>query len=107
MKSLGLVHPHEVEVGPRGVAGDRRFWLVDEDGRLFNNKRCGPLMAIRPEWDEESRALALTLPDGERIEGVVELGERGSSRDVRRSGSLAPRHRSVAGRHLPGCRASR
>lgn len=75
VKSLGLVHPEEVEIGPRGVAGDRRFWLVDEEGRLFNNKRCGPLVRIRPEWDEESRTLALTLPDGERVEGVVELGE--------------------------------
>jgi MOSC domain-containing protein len=75
VKSLGLVHPHEIEVGPRGVAGDRRFWLVDEDGRLFNNKRCGPMVKIRPDWDEESRTLALTLPGGERVEGVVELGD--------------------------------
>lgn len=75
VKSLGLVHPEEIEIGPHGVVGNRRFWLVDEDGRLFNNKRCGPLVRIRPEWNEESRALALTLPDGERVEGVVELGD--------------------------------
>jgi uncharacterized protein YcbX len=75
VKGLGLVHPEEIEIGARGVAGNRRFWLVDEDGRLFNNKRCGPLVRIRPEWDEQSRALALTLPDGERVEGVVELGD--------------------------------
>lgn len=74
VKSLGLIHPEEIELGPRGVAGDRRFWLVDEDGRLFNNKRCGSIVRIRPEWDETSRVLALTLPDGERVEGVVELG---------------------------------
>lgn len=75
VKSLGLVHPDEVEVGRDGVVGNRRFWLVDEDGRLFNNKRCGPMVRIRPEWDEESRTLALTLPGGERVEGVVELGD--------------------------------
>jgi uncharacterized protein YcbX len=75
VKSLGLVHPEEIEIGPRGVMGDRRFWLVDQGGRLFNNKRCGPLVRIRPDWDEESRVLVLTLPDGERVEGVVELGE--------------------------------
>jgi hypothetical protein len=92
VKSLGLVHPHEVEVGPRGVAGDRRFWLVDEDGRLFNNKRCGPLMAIRPEWDEESLALALTLPDGQRIEGVVELGDEVAAEMY---GDPAPSHRVI------------
>jgi len=75
VKSLGLVHPDEVEIGPRGVVGNRRFWLLDEDGRLFNNKRNGPMQRIRPEWDEESRTLALTFPDGARVEGVVELGE--------------------------------
>jgi len=75
VKSLGLVHPEEIELAPHGVVGNRRFWLLDEDGRLFNNKRCGPMQRIRPEWDEESRMLALTFPDGERVEGVVELGE--------------------------------
>ncbi len=75
VKSLGLVHPEEIELGRHGVAGNRRFWLVDEDGRLFNNKRYGPLVLIRPDWDEDSRTLALTLPDGERVKGVVELGE--------------------------------
>jgi hypothetical protein len=32
-------------------------------------------MRIRPEWDESTRRLALTFPDGEHVEGVVELGE--------------------------------
>jgi uncharacterized protein len=76
VKSLGLVHPDELEIGRGGVVGDRRFWLLDEDGRLVNNKRIGPLMAIRPEWDEATRRLALTFPDGERVGGVVDLGER-------------------------------
>jgi uncharacterized protein YcbX len=76
VKSLGLLHPDEVDVGKHGVVGNRRFWLVDAEGRLFNNKRNGPMVQIAPEWDEASRALALTFPDGARVEGVVELGER-------------------------------
>lgn len=76
VKSLGLVHPDQVDLELGGVRGDRRFWLVDSDGRLFNNKRNGPLTTIRPEWDEATRRLALEFPDGTRIEGVVELGER-------------------------------
>jgi uncharacterized protein YcbX len=75
VKSLGLVHPDEVQIDAHGVVGNRRFWLVDSDGRLFNNKRNGPMVRIAPEWDEEKRVLALTFPDGERVEGVVELGE--------------------------------
>src|SRR4051794_1095382 len=61
---------------PYGVRGNRRFWLVDEDGRLFNNKRGGPLVRIEADWDEDTRMLALTFPDGARVSGTVELGER-------------------------------
>ena len=75
VKSLGLVHPDEVELARGGVPGNRRFWLVDADGRLFNNKRNGPLVRVRPSWSEETRELALDFPDGSRVEGVVELGE--------------------------------
>jgi len=75
IKSLGLVHPDEVELEPGGVRGNRRFWLRDESGALYAGKRDGSILKIRPEWDEESRRLALTFPDGERVEGVVELGE--------------------------------
>jgi len=75
VKSLGLVHPDEVTVEAGGVAGDRRFWLRDGTGRLFNGKRDGAVHQVRPEWDEATRRLVLTFPDGERVEGVVELGE--------------------------------
>jgi uncharacterized protein YcbX len=75
VKALGLVHPDEVELGPRGVAGNRRFWLVEADGRLVSNKRHRTLLQVRPEWDEQTRELALTFPDGTRVDGVVELGD--------------------------------
>jgi len=80
VKSLGLVHPDEVDVEAHGVRGNRRFWLVDRDGRLFNGKRNGDAMRIRPEWDEGTRVLALAFPDGSRVEGTVELGERVDAR---------------------------
>ena len=75
VKSLGLVHPEEVVLERGGVRGNRRFWLVDKDGRLFNNKRNGPMVRVHTEWDEDTRFLVLTFPDGRRVEGVVELGE--------------------------------
>jgi uncharacterized protein YcbX len=75
VKALHLVNPSEVELGAAGVAGDRRFWLVDSDRRLVNGKRHPELMRVLPEWDESSRRLALTFPDGSLVEGVVEPGE--------------------------------
>jgi uncharacterized protein YcbX len=75
VKSLGLVHPDEVVLEQGGVTGNRRFWLRDEQGALYAGKRDGTLLQIRPEWDEATRRLALTFPDGERVEGIVELGE--------------------------------
>jgi hypothetical protein len=74
VKSLALVFPDEVELGADGVAGDRRFWITDVDGRLFNNKRSGPLALVRPLWNEGSRHLQLTFPDGEAVGGEIELG---------------------------------
>jgi hypothetical protein len=75
VKSLHLVHPEEIELTHAGVLGDRRFWLLDGDGRLANGKRFPQLMQIRPEWDESTRQLSFDLPGGERVEGVVEPGE--------------------------------
>jgi MOSC domain-containing protein len=75
VKALGLVHPEAVELGPAGVAGDRRFWLRDVDGRLVNDKTHGELMRVRVAWDEGTRRLALSFPDGAEADGVVEPGE--------------------------------
>jgi len=73
VKSLGLAHPERVELTERGVAEDRRFYLVNEDGRLVGGSTHGPLVQVRPEWD--GTRLALTFPDGGRVEAEVELGE--------------------------------
>ena len=75
VKSLHLVNPDEVDLGTAGVTGDRRFWLVDANSRLVNGKAHPELMRVHPKWDEETRRLALTFPDGSVVEGEVEPGE--------------------------------
>jgi uncharacterized protein len=75
VKALGLVQPESVDLGADGVPGDRRFWLVDADGRLFNGKRHGPMALVRPDWDESTRHLSLRFPDGSEAAGTVELGD--------------------------------
>src|SRR6185312_16948100 len=52
VKSLGLSHPETVELTPSGVVGDRRFWMITDEGRLVNGKLCPELMQIRSAWDE-------------------------------------------------------
>ena len=75
VKALHVVNPDEVELTHAGVAGDRRFWLVDRNRRLVNGKDHPELMRVRPEWDEASRRLSLAFPDGSVVEGEVEPGE--------------------------------
>lgn len=75
VKALHVVELDEVELGLAGVAGDRRFWMVDGDGRLVNDKRHPQLLRVHAEWDEATRRLALAFPDGRRVEGIVEPGE--------------------------------
>jgi uncharacterized protein YcbX len=74
VKGLGLVALEEVELTARGVPGDRRFHLVDRDGRLANAKLVASLLAVRPDWDEESRRLGLAFPDGTWAAGEIALG---------------------------------
>ena len=75
VKALHVVNPNEVQLTHAGVAGDRRFWLVDRNRRLVNGKDHPELMRVQPEWDEASRRLALAFPDGSVVEGEVEPSE--------------------------------
>ena len=74
VKGLGLVHPDEVIVELTGVAENRRFHIVDADGRRFNQIRNGELVQIRPEYDEAAGTLALHFPDQSVARGNVALG---------------------------------
>jgi uncharacterized protein YcbX len=74
VKALHVVSPDEVELNHAGVAGDRRFWLVDAAGRLVNDKRHPELLRVRVDWDERTLRLALDFPAG-RVEGTVEPGD--------------------------------
>lgn len=75
MKGLRLLAADAVELGRTGIRGDRRYLLVDADGRLVNATRLPRLLAIVPELADE-RTLRLRFPDGSVAEGEVELGER-------------------------------
>jgi len=75
VKALALESLDEVELSEGGPVGDRRFFLVDETGRLVNNKGLGILQQVRPVYDDESHTLELLLPGGESVSGRVSLGD--------------------------------
>lgn len=75
MKGLRVVARQQIELTPDGVSEDRRFYLVDDRGRMVNGKQLGMLNEIVGDYDHEARTLALTFPDGSRVAGPVEAGE--------------------------------
>jgi hypothetical protein len=71
VKSLLLHHPEEITLESFGVASDRRFYLIREDGRLLAGLHHGPLALVRADWEPESDQLTLTFPNGEVVDGEV------------------------------------
>ena len=73
VKSLQIHSRDRVMLTERGVEDDRRFCIVDENGRWLNAKRVPSFVAVRPEFTDGT--LTLHMPDGRRISGPVELGD--------------------------------
>ena len=75
VKGLRLHHVEEAQLGVDGIAGDRAFFLVGDDGRMVSGTRLGPLVAVVAEHDAAARSLALRFPDGRVVAGEVTLGD--------------------------------
>jgi uncharacterized protein YcbX len=75
IRSLGLEHPESIELAERGVLEDRRFYLIDDEGRLVDQLIAGALVQLHAYTNPEATELRLTLPDGTAIDGEVELAE--------------------------------
>jgi uncharacterized protein YcbX len=75
VRGLGLQHPDAIELTDMGVVNDRRFYLVDDQGRLVDRLRASQLCRVVSETDVDGTWLRLTLPDGRAIEGDVQLDE--------------------------------
>jgi hypothetical protein len=75
VKSLALEHPTEIELTEEGVLEDRRFYLVDDGGRLVDRLIAGRLVQVGAETDRDGNVLRLTLPDGRIVDDEVRLGD--------------------------------
>jgi uncharacterized protein YcbX len=75
VKGLGLVQVDEVELERTGVRENRRFHLIDDDGRLINGKSAGTLVQVAAAIDRDGESLSLRFPDGSHRDGAVTLGD--------------------------------
>src|SRR5947209_11140439 len=74
VKSLRIARPRALWLDLGGARGDRRFFLIDDAGRMVNAKRHGELQQVEAELGEDE-VLTLRLP-GTEVRGPVRLGER-------------------------------
>jgi uncharacterized protein YcbX len=94
VKGFRLQHPEGVELGPHGVAENRRFFLVGPDGQRLRSSRTPWPVRVRASYDADRERLRLELPDGSEVEGdASRLGDAIHSR----AGTL-----DQTGRVVPG-----
>lgn len=74
VRSLALEHPTEIDLTEVGVVEDRRFFLIDETGRLMDRTVIGELVQVAAHTDRAATMLRLTFPDGRVVEDEVRLG---------------------------------
>jgi uncharacterized protein YcbX len=75
VRTFRLSHPDEVELTERGVVANRRFMLVDEEGRRLRSSLTVWPVPVSAEWDEAAETLMVAV-DGEVFEGPALGGER-------------------------------
>ena len=81
-----------VEVGPNGVAENRRLHLVDAAGRMVNGKTSMRLTLVGSRLDSEAGTLALDFPGQGVVSGALQLG------DAVRDRLLRPARERASGR---------
>src|SRR5213593_2809865 len=74
IKALAIQELEEVRLDRLGVENDRRFCIVEPDGKMLNAKRVQRFVAVRPRFDDAMRRLRLEMPDGSQVTGAVVLG---------------------------------
>ena len=75
VKSLSLEQPASVTVGQSGIAEDRRFFMIDAEGRLLTQRQEGRLATVKARYSADSEVLVLNFPNGDSVEAPTELGD--------------------------------
>lgn len=75
VRTFRLSHPDEVQLIERGVVVNRRFMLVDDQGRRLRSSLTVWPVPVSAEWDEAAETLRVAV-DGDVFEGAALGGER-------------------------------
>jgi uncharacterized protein YcbX len=76
VKGFALQHPDEIHLTERGVAANRRFFLVDGDGSRLRSSLTDWPCRVRAEYDSEHEWLQMLFPGGEEVAGdALDLGD--------------------------------
>ena len=70
LKGTALQHPERVSLTEVGIAGSRRFHLIDAKGRLFRGPVHGPLVQVEADHDRAGHTLTCRFPDGTVVAGA-------------------------------------
>jgi uncharacterized protein YcbX len=90
VKGMRVMACSQLTLDATGVPDNRRFYLVDERGQMFNGKRTGDLNTIVADYRHDERALTLTFDDGAVVDGTVQLGEPVDTRFFSRPARARP-----------------
>ncbi len=69
VSSTALQHPDELDLRVTGAVGDRRFMILEADGRRLTTPAKGPFLGVRTRFDPAADRLSFEFPDGERADG--------------------------------------
>lgn len=74
VKGLRLRSVDQIVLESTGALDDRRFFLIDEGGRMLNGKVIGELQEIVASFERDSQRLTLEFPNGAVVSDTVVAG---------------------------------
>jgi uncharacterized protein len=73
VKAMRLQNVDSIELTRAGAVGNRRFFVLDERGRMINSKIVGELQTVVATTSDGR--LQLAFPDGSQVQAPVALGD--------------------------------
>ena len=80
IKGTRLRRVNSIVLGPAGAEGNRRFYLIDDHGRMVNAKMLGELQTVVASMAGDR--LTLGFPDGRVVEDRISAGDPGALDNV-------------------------